>query len=164
MIQTHTIDPVFDCNSKILILGTFPSVKSRENKFYYGHPQNRFWQVISNVYECEKPQTVEEKILFLLSHGIALWDVIKSCEIIGSADSKIKSITPNDINRILSQSNISRIYANGKTAEKLYNQYILPAIGRNIHVLPSTSPANAVWSVNRLTVEWSRINNQMNTL
>lgn len=158
MIQTHTFEPVFDCNSKILILGTFPSVKSRENKFYYGHPQNRFWQVISNVFDCEKPQTVEEKTLFLLSHGIALWDVIKSCEIIGSADSKIKNITPNDINRILSQCNISRIYANGKTAEKLYNQYILPVTQRNIIMLPSTSPANAVWTVKRLSAEWNRMN------
>lgn len=164
MLQTHTFEPVFNCNSIILILGTFPSVKSKENKFYYGHPQNRFWQVISNVYDCEKPQTVEEKIEFLLLHGTALWDVIKSCEIIGSADNKIRNIIQNDISVILSRCNIRQIYANGKMAEKLYNQYILPTIGHNINGLPSTSPANAAWSVKRLSVEWSCINNQFNIL
>lgn len=157
MKQIHTFEPVFDGNSEILILGSFPSVKSRENKFYYGHPQNRFWRVISMIYSCEKPQTIDEKKAFLLSHGIAVWDVIQSCEIAGSSDSSIKNVTPNNLNVILLKCDIKQIYANGKTTEKLYMQYIEPKIGRDIIALPSTSPANAAWSIDRLSEAWSCI-------
>lgn len=163
MVIKHTFEPVFNAASKILILGTFPSVKSRENKFYYGHPQNRFWQIISALYGCEKPQSTDEKKILLLSNGIALWDVIHSCEIEGSADSSIKNVTPNDLNKILRHCNIKRIYANGRTAEKLYTKYIKPQIDREIITLPSTSPANAAWSTERLIEAWRQIKNLQDT-
>jgi len=150
----HPIPPLFDENSKILILGSFPSVKSREQSFFYGHPQNRFWKVISSVFECETPKTIEEKTDFLLSNGIALWDVIASCEITGSSDSSIKNVTANDISRILSGADIKRIFVNGKTAEKYYNKYTKNVVGRRAICLPSTSPANASWSVEKLVSAW----------
>lgn len=154
---THTFAPIYNKNSKILILGTFPSVKSREINFYYGHPQNRFWRVLSNVLETDLPITVEDKKDFLLSNNIAIWDVIHSCEITGSADSTIKSVVPNDLSVILNNADIKSIYVNGKTAEKLYNQYIKKKTKRDIIYLPSTSPANAQWNLQRLADEWSKI-------
>lgn len=155
--HTHTFEPVFDSNSEILILGTFPSVKSRENNFYYGHPQNRFWKVLSEILETETPKSIDEKKQLLLSHHIAVSDVVKSCEISNSADSTIKSVMPNDFDEILSKSKIKAIYANGKTAEKLYNQYVKKKTKRNIIPLPSTSPANAAFSLERLVGEWKII-------
>lgn len=157
MILKHTFQPVYNAGSEILILGTFPSVKSRENKFYYGHCQNRFWQVLAAVYDCEKPQSINEKISFLLSNGIALWDVIQSCEISGSSDSSIKNVTYNDINKILSNCNIKNIYANGKIAEKLYVNHLMQITNRGIIMLPSTSSANASWSTEKLKDEWRRL-------
>lgn len=154
----HTFAPVFDSNSEILVLGSFPSVKSRENNFYYGHPQNRFWRVTAAVFSRPVPNTVDEKKGFLLENGIALWDVIKSCEITGSADSTIKSVTPNDLSEILSVGSIKHIYANGKTAQKLYNKYIKKSTGFEIIALPSTSPANAAFSMEKLIKEWNVIN------
>lgn len=103
---THPIPPVFDRHSNILILGSFPSVKSREAQFFYGHPQNRFWKVTSAVFEAPEPHTTEEKRAFLLSHGIAVWDVIASCDIEGSSDSSIKNVAPNDLAQILNTANI----------------------------------------------------------
>jgi hypoxanthine-DNA glycosylase len=157
MKQIHPFGPVFDSNSKVLILGSFPSVKSRENNFYYGHPQNRFWHMISLIYGCEKPKTIDEKKSLLLSHSIALWDVIQSCEVVGSSDSSIKNVIPNNLNIIILKCDIMQIYANGKTTEKLYMKYIEPVIGRSIIALPSTSPANAAWSIDRLIEAWSCI-------
>lgn len=157
-IYTHTFEPIFDKNSEILVLGSFPSVKSRENNFYYAHPQNRFWKVVASVYSCPVPKTVEEKKNMLLSNRIAVWDVIKSCEITGSADSTIKSVTPNDLSEILSVANIQKIYANGKTAQSLYNKYIKKNTGIDIISLPSTSPANAAYSLEKLIKEWKIIN------
>lgn len=157
-IYTHTFEPIFDKNSEILVLGSFPSVKSRENNFYYAHPQNRFWKVVASVYSCPVPKTVEEKKNMLLSNKIAVWDVIKSCEITGSADSTIKSVTPNDLSEILSVADIKKIYANGKTAQSLYNKYIKKNTGIDIIALPSTSPANAVYSIEKLIKEWKIIN------
>lgn len=154
MVQ-HPIFPVFDSHSEILILGSFPSVKSREQMFFYGHPQNRFWRVIAAVFSEPVPETVEEKRAFLLKNGIAVWDVIASCDIEGSADSTIKNVVPNDLNVILKQANIHRIFVNGKTAEKFYNRYIRDKIGREAVCLPSTSPANAAWSVEKLISHWS---------
>ena len=151
---THPFPPLFDKNSKILILGSFPSVKSREQNFFYGHPQNRFWKVISAVLEAKTPATIPEKREFLLSHGIALWDVIASCEITGSSDSSIKNAKANDILPILESANIRKIFVNGKTAEKYYNKYTRDAVGRDAVCLPSTSPANAAWSIERLTEAW----------
>lgn len=157
-LLVHTFEPVFDSRSEILVLGSFPSVKSRENNFYYGHPQNRFWKVTAAVFSRPVPNTVDEKKCFLLENKIALWDVIKSCEITGSADSTIKSVTPNDLSEILSTASIKRIYANGKTAQKLYNKYIKKNTGTEITVLPSTSPANAAYSLEKLIKEWNVIN------
>lgn len=157
-IFTHTFEPIFDKNSEILVLGSFPSVKSRENNFYYAHPQNRFWNVVASVYSCPVPKTVEEKKNMLLSNKIAVWDVIKSCEITGSADSTIKSVIPNDLSEILSVADIKKIYANGKTAQSLYNKYIKKNTGVDIISLPSTSPANAAYSLEKLIKEWKIIN------
>lgn len=154
---THPIPPVFDRHSKVLILGSFPSVKSREAQFFYGHPQNRFWKVTSAVFDATEPHTIEDKKDFLLSHGIAVWDVIASCDITGSSDSSIKNAVPNDLTKILDIAKIQTIFVNGKTAEKFYNKYIKDAIGREAICLPSTSPANAAWSVERLTEVWKQI-------
>lgn len=153
----HPIAPVYNENSKILILGSFPSVKSREQGFFYGHPQNRFWKVVAAVHDCAVPVTVEEKRAFLLEHGIAVWDVIQSCEIVGSSDSSIKDAVANDLRVILDAADIRQIFVNGKKAEELYKKYIAPKIGRDAVCLPSTSPANAAWSVERLVAEWKRI-------
>lgn len=156
-MTVHPITPVFDNKSKVLILGSFPSVKSREYGFFYGHPQNRFWRVTAEIFDCKVPESIEEKRAFLLNNRIALWDVIASCEIVGSSDSSIKDVTPNDISKILAVSPIERIFANGKKAFELYNKYILPKIEIKAQCLPSTSPANAAWSVERLTEEWQKI-------
>ncbi|MBQ8766562.1 MAG: DNA-deoxyinosine glycosylase [Clostridia bacterium] len=155
----HPFPPLYDENSKVLILGSFPSVKSREQMFFYGHPQNRFWKVISTVVEQETPITVEEKRTFLLSNKIALWDVIASCDITGSSDSSIKNVVANDLTEILHNADIKQIFVNGKTAEKYYNKYIRNVINRDAICLPSTSPANAGWDLQRLTVEWKNIFN-----
>lgn len=154
---THPIPPVFDRHSKVLILGSFPSVKSRETQFFYGHPQNRFWKVTSAVFRAPEPRTLNEKKTFLLSHGIAVWDVIASCDIEGSSDSSIKNVVSNDLTEILDIAEIHTIFVNGKTAEKFYNKYIKNTIGREAVCLPSTSPANAAWSVERLTEAWKVI-------
>lgn len=154
MIQ-HPIEPIYDEKSKILILGSFPSVKSREEGFFYGHPQNRFWRVLSTVCKVESPATVEEKKKFLLEHHIAVWDVIQSCDIVGSSDSSIKNVVPNELRKILDVAPIEKIFVNGKKAEQLYKRYIQPEIGRQAICLPSTSPANAAWSLDKLVEVWS---------
>ncbi len=153
----HSIKPVFDAHSEILILGSFPSVRSREQGFFYGHPQNRFWCVLAGVLGVEVPQTVEEKKRLLLDHCIALWDVIASCEITGSSDQSIQQVEVNDLDLILSAAPIAQIYVNGKTAEKYYRRYLEPVIGRAAICLPSTSPANAAWSREQLIEAWSVI-------
>lgn len=150
----HPFPPLYDENSRVLILGSFPSVKSREQNFFYGHPQNRFWRVTAAVFDCKVPQTIEEKREFLLGNGIALWDVIASCEIVGSSDSSIKNVVANDLSDILETADIRKIFVNGKTAEKYYRKYTEKAIGRSAICLPSTSPANAAWSIERLTDVW----------
>lgn len=153
----HPIKPIFDENSKILILGSFPSVKSREEGFFYGHPQNRFWKVTSAVFEDDTPHTIEEKKSFLLRNRIAVWDVIGSCDIEGSSDSSIKNVIANDLSVILDKADIRQIYINGQIAYKYYRKYSEKVIGRSAICLPSTSPANAAWSVERLTDAWSCI-------
>lgn len=150
----HTFAPVYDANSEVLILGTLPSVKSRENHFYYGHKQNRFWKVMAKLCGEPVPETIEEKKKMLLAHHIAVWDVIQSCDIKGSSDSSIKNVEPTDIRRILSESKITRIFANGSKAGELYRKYQLPLTRREAVVLPSTSPANAAWSMERLCETW----------
>ncbi len=158
---THPFGPLYNSNSIILILGSFPSVKSREQMFFYGHPQNRFWKVLSSVLNENTPSTIEEKKQFLLSHNIALWDSIKSCEIIGSSDSSIKNAVPNDIGIILKNADIKAIFTNGKTSQKYYDMYIKNTVGRDSVCLPSTSPANAAWNLERLCAAWSIINNYL---
>lgn len=152
-----TFEPVFDENSRVLILGTFPSVKSREENFYYGHPQNRFWRLIASITDEAVPVTISEKKALLLRHGIALWDVVLECDIIGSSDSSIRNVVPADINRILRSANIEKIIANGATAHRLYEKYCKEATGRDIIKCPSTSPANAAFGMERLMEEWRRI-------
>lgn len=154
---THPIPPVYNKESRILILGSFPSVKSREGAFFYHHPQNRFWKVISALCRETLPTTIEEKKWLLLRNKIALWDVIESCEIVGSSDSSIRNVVPNDISIILKTAEIQKIIANGGTAYRLYMKYIYPETNREIIKLPSTSPANATFSLERLLEEWSCI-------
>ncbi len=153
----HPFPPLYDKNSKILILGSFPSVKSREEKFFYGHVQNRFWKVTAAVFGCNVPVTTKEKKQFLYSNGIALWDVIASCEIEGSSDSSIKNAVANDLSPIFETANIKQVFVNGKTAEKYYNLYTKEKVGMAAICLPSTSPANAVWTMEKLVEAWSII-------
>ncbi len=153
----HPIEPVYSSDSEILILGSFPSVKSRESMFFYGHPQNRFWKVTAAVYGCSVPETVNEKKEFLISNHIAVWDVIKSCEITGSSDNSIRNAVANDISIILKNSNVKKIFLNGKTAERYYNKYIKSYINIETVCLPSTSPANAAWNLERLIQAWNVI-------
>ncbi len=156
-LSVHTIPPVFNENSKILILGSFPSVKSREEMFYYAHPQNRFWKTVSAVFGEDTPETTTQKKDFLLRNKIALFDVVSSCEISGSADSSIKNVTPNDLSVILNTSKIEKIFVNGKTALNYYKKYSENNTGIKAVCLPSTSPANAVWSLEKLIEEWKTI-------
>ena len=153
---SHTFLPVYDESSELLILGSFPSVKSREQGFYYGHPQNRFWKVMAAVCGCEVPQTIEEKKSMLLVNHIAIWDVIDSCDIIGSSDSSIKNVVPADIAAILPKTRITRIYVNGKTAGRLYDKFVSESTGMEAVVLPSTSPANAACSLEKLIRVWGK--------
>lgn len=152
--QTHPIEPVWNGDSRILILGSFPSVKSREMAFFYGHPQNRFWKVIASIYEEELPKTIDEKKAMLLKNKIALWDVIKSCDIIGSADNSIKNVVPNNLDVILKNAKIEKIYVNGNQALNLYNKYLLSHLSIEAILLPSTSPANAIYSFEKLCAIW----------
>ena len=153
----HPIAPVFDKDSRVLILGSFPSVRSREEGFFYGHPQNRFWKVTARVFGEEVPKTVDEKKAFLLRNHIALWDVIGSCDIEGSSDASIRNATVNDISHILKTARIKAVFLNGRKAYSLYQKYMYPDVKREGICLPSTSPANAMWSVDKLTAEWKQI-------
>ncbi len=154
MLLTHPIPPVWTADSEILILGSFPSVKSREAGFFYGHPNNRFWRVTAAVFGEACPQTIPARRAFLLGHGIALWDVIAACEIVGSSDASIRNARVNDLSEILNGAPIERIFVNGKTAQRLYRRYAEPLTGRAAICLPSTSPANAAWSLERLIEAW----------
>lgn len=154
MIAQHNIPPVYDANSELLILGSFPSVKSREDAFFYAHPRNRFWIVLAGVLQEEAPQTVAEKKALLLRRHIALWDVLASCDVKGSADASIRQAVPNDIGMILKTAKIRRILLNGKTAAGYYNQLIAPSVDIPADVLPSTSPANAAWRTEDLIGVW----------
>lgn len=159
----HPIPPLYDADSKILILGSFPSVKSREMAFFYGHPQNRFWKLLSLLLETPFPETVQERREFLLTHRIAVWDVIASCEIHGSSDASIRKAVPNDLREILDAAQIGQVYVNGQTAGKLYKKYqekpLIEMYGGPARavILPSTSPANAAWNMDRLRQAWSVI-------
>ena len=151
---THPFEPVFDSRSRILILGSFPSVKSREEGFYYGHPQNRFWRVLSLVYGTELPTDIPSKKSLLLDHQLALWDAAAQCDIEGSRDSSIENAVPTDLSVILSKSRIECVLCNGQTAAKLYHRLQEPDTGLKAVTLPSTSPLNAAWSLERLIGAW----------
>lgn len=153
----HPIPPVYDKDSKVLILGSFPSFKSRETGFFYGHPQNRFWKVLASVFQEETPVNIDEKKEFLLRNHVAVWDVIRSCDIEGSSDASIRNVIPNDLQTIFSSAEIKTVYVNGKTAFKYYEKYMYPKIQREAKVLPSTSPANAAWNLQRLVDAWKCI-------
>ena len=150
----HSISPVFDEHSEILVLGSFPSVKSRESGFFYGHPQNRFWRVLVALYEEPLPAAVSEKKALLLRHHIALWGVIQSCEIEGSSDASIRDVVPNDLGVIFSAAPVRRVFTNGGTADKLYRKYCEKRTGLKAMRLPSTSPANARMGLEALTQAW----------
>ncbi|MBQ2953186.1 MAG: DNA-deoxyinosine glycosylase [Clostridia bacterium] len=154
MTQQHPFPPVVDGTCTILILGSFPSVKSRENAFYYGHPQNRFWRVMATVFGETVPADVAAKKALLLRHGVALWDVIASCEINGSADASVKNAVPVDVARVMAIAPIRRVVCNGALAAKLYRRHLLGVTGIEAITAPSTSPANAAWSLQRLTEAW----------
>ena len=153
----HPFGPLFGPDSRVLILGSFPSVKSREQNFFYGHPQNRFWKLVSALFGQEPPQTIPEKKELILSHGLALWDSIASCVITGSSDASIREVRPNDLRIILDNAPIERIYCNGRKSHEMYEKAILPSLGREAACLPSTSPANAAWSLEKLIAAWSVI-------
>lgn len=156
-IIVHPFEPVYNNESEILILGSFPSVKSRDNRFYYGHERNRFWRVISALFDDALPETVEQKKTMLLKNKIALWDVAASCSVHASSDSSIRNVVPNDIRSLVAKTNITRIFANGKTSEQLYNKLVLPQVGVPITVLPSTSPANAAFTLEKLIDSWQAL-------
>ena len=153
--QVHPFPPLWDEHSRILILGSFPSIKSREQRFFYGHPQNRFWPLLARLLKEEAPRTIEEKRAMVLKHHIALWDSIASCDIVGSSDSSIRDVVPNDLRPILVGSKVTRVFVNGKTAERMYARYTEPVLGIAAVCLPSTSPANAAWTLERLTGAWT---------
>lgn len=156
-VEKHSIPPFFGSDSQILILGSFPSVKSRESGFYYGHPQNRFWRVLSSVFNAPLPQTIDQKQEFLRTHYIALWDVAAECSIRGSADSSISAVTANDIAPLLRSTQIKAVFLNGQTAQKLFRKYLseeTAKFGCTVTTLPSTSPANASYSLEKLAAEW----------
>ena len=150
----HPFPPFYRPDSHILILGSFPSVKSREQMFFYGHPQNRFWRVLAAVFEDDVPSSVPEKRAFLERHRIALWDSIGRCTIEGSSDSSIRDVVPNDLSVILNAAPIAAVFCNGKQSYDCYRRYILPSLSRSAAVLPSTSPANASWRFERLVEAW----------
>ncbi len=153
----HPFGPLYSEHSEVLILGSFPSVRSREQNFFYGHPQNRFWKVIAALVHREVPVTVEEKKNLILDSGLALWDSVGSCEITGSSDASIRNVQANDITRILKACPIRKICCNGKTSWLLYEKLIRPQTGREAVCLPSTSPANAQWTLEKLIDAWSVI-------
>lgn len=154
--MNHPFEPIYNEQSKILILGTFPSPKSREEGFFYGHPRNRFWKLLTELtHFASIPKSISEKIDFLLKHQIAIWDTIQSCEVQGASDAHITNIIPADLSMILDNSKIEKIFANGTKAFEVYMKYCFPKTKREIIKLPSTSPANASYSFNRLVSIWS---------
>ncbi len=153
----HPIPAFYDSTSRILILGSFPSVKTRESGFFYGHPQNRFWKVLAALFDEPLPATVEEKAALLKRNHIACWDSIHECDIKGSSDSSIRNAVPNDFTQLLSAADIRQIYTNGRKSQEIYEKYCQPQTGRAAVCLPSTSPANAAWTLDKLIKAWSVI-------
>jgi len=154
--QVHPFPPLYDARSRVLILGSFPSVRSRRQMFFYGHPQNRFWRVLAAMLGETVPESIEEKKALLLRRRIALWDTIASCEIVGSSDASITNVVPNDLRPILAAADIRAVFCNGGTSYQWYNRLLRRELGREAVPLPSTSPANARWTPDALTEAWSR--------
>lgn len=152
--QAHPFPPLYGADSRVLILGSFPSIKSREQMFFYGHPQNRFWRVIPALFGEDIPTTIEEKKSLILRNHLALWDTIASCEITGSSDASITNVVANDLRPILNGAEIRAIFCNGATSFQWYNRLLRDDLGREATALPSTSPANAQWTLPRLTEAW----------
>lgn len=152
----HTFGPLYNEDSRILILGSIPSPASREVGFYYGHPRNRFWQVLAEVYGLPLPESIEEKKALILANGLALWDVIEECDIIGASDSSVKNVVPTGIPSVLSQTRIERILCNGALSKRIYDKYQLERTRIPAIQMPSTSPANAAWSLEKLVNEWRK--------
>lgn len=161
-IPVHEFDPVYDSESKILILGSFPSEASREQGFYYGHHRNRFWRVLAAVLGQSMPVTIDDKRAMLLRSRIALWDAAASCDVTGSSDASIRNVVPNNIGSLLENTSVCAVFANGTTAAKIYRKYILPIVGLDVIVLPSTSPANAACSEADLVESWKIILDYLN--
>lgn len=153
----HPVEPLYNCHSRVLILGTFPSPKSREGKFFYHHPQNRFWKVMAYLTGTPVPTSIEEKKSIILDNGFALWDVIKSCSVTGAGDSTIKNVVPADLSVIFNGAPIEKVFANGEKAYSLYMKHSFPITRHPIVKLPSTSPANASWNLERLIEAWKVI-------
>lgn len=153
----HPFGPLYDRRSRILILGSLPSVKSREQNFFYGHPQNRYWRLMAALFKEPMPETIEEKKELVLNHSVAMWDTIYSCDIIGSSDSSIKNVVPTDLSVIVKNSSVTRIFCNGSASGAYYHKYQESELGIRATVLPSTSPANAAWSFERLLEAWKVI-------
>ena len=151
---SHPFPALYNQDSRILVLGSFPSIKSREQQFFYGHPQNRFWRVMAAVLDCATPQSVDDKKTMLLKHHVALWDSIARCSIEGSSDASIENVVPNDLSPIFSAAVIQQVFCNGQKSWEMYHRYIEPLSGMPAVCLPSTSPANAAWSLDRLTQAW----------
>lgn len=153
-LSQHPFEPVYDTRSRILILGSFPSVRSRQQGFYYGNARNRFWPVLGQLLGDMPPEDVPGRRDWLLGHRVALWDVLSACQITGSSDASIQQAVPNDISRILQQADIRAIYCNGQTAARHYTAYAEAKGLMAAHTLPSTSPANAAWQMDRLLEAW----------
>lgn len=150
----HPLEPLYDKNSKIIVLGSFPSVKTREYGFFYGHPQNRFWKIMEVLFDCDLDKSIDERKNFMLEHNIAMWDTIYACDIVGSSDASIKNVVPTPLSDIVENSNIEAAFCNGATSYKYFKKYH----EENLHIksfkLPSTSPANARYSLDDLVSEW----------
>ncbi|MGI6690532.1 MAG: DNA-deoxyinosine glycosylase [Clostridiales bacterium] len=153
----HPFPPVYDARSSLLILGSFPSVVSRETMFYYGNRNNRFWPLMARLFQRDLPEAIAEKREFLLDHGIALWDVVASCRVSGSSDSSIQSPAINPIGSLVAKTVVQAVFLNGQKAASLYMQHAAEIVGLPAFTLPSTSPANAAWGMERLATAWAAI-------
>lgn len=153
----HPLQPLYKEDSKILILGSFPSVKTREYGFFYGHPQNRFWQLMEKIFNENLSTEIDERRSFLIGHKIAVYDSIFQCDIIGSSDSSIKNVIPSDLSIVFKNANIKQVFCNGGTSYKYYKKYHAKKTGIDGIQLPSTSPANARYSLDDLIREWRLI-------
>ncbi len=159
--QFHTIAPVYDACSRVLLLGSFPSVRSRTDGFFYAHPQNRFWKVLAALFSCPVPESVGEKIALLHARHLALWDVCASCTVTGSADASICDVVPNDVPALLRKTQVSAVFANGTAAAALYRRFLETSCGFPAVCLPSTSPANASYSLEKLVDRWGCVRDML---